>query len=138
MNDTMSLAEREQQVYAKISKKLIDTGEKERIKEWLLAMLEESGWKDQLKKDCLQYAQEHASSSTSETASTANGKKVDEASVSPFKDVSLEGMLSALLSKSKDAVPLHIKVELLNRLRTFFLSKESALATSASATSTHL
>lgn len=29
-NDTMSLAEREQQIYAKISKKLLDTGEKER------------------------------------------------------------------------------------------------------------
>jgi len=27
----MSLAEREQQIYAKISKKLIDTGEKERF-----------------------------------------------------------------------------------------------------------
>lgn len=32
----MSLAEREQQVYAKISKKLIDTGEKERYESYKL------------------------------------------------------------------------------------------------------
>lgn len=60
-------------------------------------MLEESGWKDQLKKDCLQYAQDHTSSNTS-------SKKVDDGSTSPFKDVSLESMLSALTSKSKGTV----------------------------------
>jgi 6-pyruvoyl-tetrahydropterin synthase len=68
----------------------------DRIKEWLMAMLEESGWKEQLSKDCLQYAQTHASAS-----STSISKKNDEAPSSPFNDISLDAMIGALLTKSK-------------------------------------
>lgn len=135
--------------------------ERNRLKEWLLTVLEECGWKDQVKKDCLAYAKEHASTSKAESSSTTS-KKPEDAKSSPMKDVSLDAMLKELLSKSKgmsriyhdlfifkitniglkfdlDAIPLHIKVEFLNRMRSFFQSKDASISASvASSASTHM
>lgn len=63
-------------------------------------MLEESGWKDQLRKDCIQYAKDHPSTEKG----TSNEKKPEDAANSAHKtapDISLEAMINALVSKSK-------------------------------------
>lgn len=63
-------------------------------------MLEECGWKDQVKKDCLQYAKENGISSKSE-ASSSTPKKPEEGKNPSPKDVNLDAMLKELTSKSK-------------------------------------
>ena len=67
-------------------------------------MLEECGWKEQLRQDCLQYAREHstASASSSATNPSSNGKRIETENVAPtFKDMTLESLLGSLQDKAK-------------------------------------
>ena len=72
-------------------------------------MLEECGWKEQLKKDCLAYAREHstaASSSSVAASSVSNGKKGEVEAAPTFKDITLESLLGSLQGKAKGTVPI--------------------------------
>lgn len=63
-------------------------------------MLEECGWKDQVKKDCLQYAKENSITSKADSA-TVTPKKSEDGKSASTKDLNLEAMLKELTSKSK-------------------------------------
>uniref|UniRef100_A0A8I5YLW7 ENY2 transcription and export complex 2 subunit n=1 Tax=Pongo abelii TaxID=9601 RepID=A0A8I5YLW7_PONAB len=52
VTDEVSKMNKDAQMRAAINQKLIETGERERLKELLRAKLIECGWKDQLKAHC--------------------------------------------------------------------------------------
>ncbi|CAE7648645.1 ENY2 [Symbiodinium pilosum] len=76
--------------------KLEETGERERLKQYIISHLNESGWREDLKKQCVEFIQ---------------NKGVEK--------VTLEDMISDIAPKGRAAIPEKLKVEVFNRLRTF-------------------
>ena len=60
-NNMLERRKKDEQVRATIHQKLIDTGEKDRLKNLLRAKLEECGWRDELKNYCKRGNQEQGS-----------------------------------------------------------------------------
>ena len=77
-----------------IEKKLEESGEKERLEEYLRQRLVECGWKDQLKVHCIEIIRT---------------KGLDK--------INLEDLVEELLPKGRSMVPTKIKEDLLSRIK---------------------
>ncbi|CAJ1398759.1 unnamed protein product [Effrenium voratum] len=74
--------------------KLQETGERERLKEYIIGHLNECGWREDLKKQCVDFIQ---------------NKGVEQ--------VSLEEMIADIAPRGRATLPEKLKVEVFNRLR---------------------
>eukprot|EP00244_Chara_vulgaris_P005418 TRINITY_DN21414_c0_g1_i1.p1 TRINITY_DN21414_c0_g1~~TRINITY_DN21414_c0_g1_i1.p1 ORF type:complete len:138 (+),score=10.83 TRINITY_DN21414_c0_g1_i1:116-529(+) len=83
-----------------INIKLIESGEKERLKELLRERLMECGWRDELRALCRKY-----------TMTQGRG------------NVTVDDLVRHITPKGRSGVPDTVKQELLNRIRTFLLSQ---------------
>ena len=77
-----------------IEKKLEESGEKEKLEEYLRQRLVECGWKDQLKVHCIEIIRT---------------KGLDK--------INLEDLVEELLPKGRSMVPTKIKEDLLSRIK---------------------
>ncbi|NXJ08413.1 ENY2 factor, partial [Alectura lathami] len=84
------------QMRATINQKLIETGERERLKDLLRAKLIECGWKDQLKAHCKDVIKEKG-----------------------LEHVTVDDLVAEITPKGRALVPDSVKKELLQRIRTF-------------------
>ncbi|XP_049849736.1 transcription and mRNA export factor ENY2-like [Schistocerca gregaria] len=101
-------------VYSNFYKRLVETGDLERLKLWLTAKLDETGWRGILKRDFIEYVQDHYNSqydSEQESNESSEGTKETNWAI-------IEELTDKFLVKAKDRVPLNIKTELLQRLKT--------------------
>ena len=78
-----------------IEKKLEESGEKEKLEEYLRQKLIESGWKDELKAHCIEIIRT---------------KGLDK--------INLEDLVEELLPKGRSLVPTNVKEELLSKIKT--------------------
>ncbi|KAH7278574.1 hypothetical protein KP509_38G047200 [Ceratopteris richardii] len=83
----------------KFTFQLIESGEKEKLKELLRERLIECGWKDEMKGYC-----------------RALTRKRGRA------DVTLDELIRTITPKGRSSVPDSVKAELLQRIRSFLLS----------------
>lgn len=90
-------------VRAAINQQLIESGEKERLKELLRQRLVESGWRDQLKAECKKIVQE---------------KGVDK--------ITVEELVSQITPKGRSLVPDAVKKELLQKIRAFLATQSTS------------
>ena len=97
----------ESQLRMKLNQKLIESGEKERIKDVLRQRLTECGWKDQLKSHCLTLLK---SKSTAAAQNTAQGNS---------SSVSVEELVAELTPSARLTVPESIKREVTERILKF-------------------
>lgn len=86
----------EAQVRAAINQKLIESGEKEKLKEMLRTKLVQCGWRDEMKGYCREIIRQ---------------KGVDK--------VNVEELVEEITPKGRAAVPAPVKAELLQRVRRF-------------------
>ncbi|BFZ13102.1 hypothetical protein BsWGS_16140 [Bradybaena similaris] len=84
------------QMRATINQKLIETGERERLKELLRARLIECGWRDQLKAYCKEIVQQKG-----------------------LEHITVDDLVSEITPRGRSLVPDEVKKELLQRIRTF-------------------
>ncbi|KAJ8353973.1 hypothetical protein SKAU_G00215400 [Synaphobranchus kaupii] len=94
---------KDSQMRAAINQKLIEMGERERLKELLRAKLIECGWKDQLKAHCKDVIKEKG-----------------------LEHVTVEDLVAEITPKGRALVPDSVKKELLQRIRAF-LAQHSTL-----------
>ncbi|KAF4087966.1 hypothetical protein AMELA_G00077410 [Ameiurus melas] len=87
---------KELQMRAVINQKLIEMGERERLKELLRAKLIECGWRDQLKAHCKEVIKEKG-----------------------IENVTVEDLVAGITPKGRALVPDSVKKELLQRIRAF-------------------
>merc|ERR1712167_122286 len=87
---------KDEQVRATIHQKLIDTGEKDRLKNLLRAKLEECGWRDELKNYCKEVIKNKG-----------------------LEKITVEELVAEITPRGRATVPSAIKAELLQRLRKF-------------------
>jgi len=81
---------------ALIERKLEETGEKARLEEFLRQRLIESGWRDDLKRHCLEIIR-------------AKG----------LERINLEDLVEELLPKGRSLVPTQVKEDLLGQIKVF-------------------
>ncbi|XP_026409592.1 transcription and mRNA export factor ENY2-like [Papaver somniferum] len=82
-----------------INIKLIESGEKERLKELLRDRLSECGWKDEMKALCRAFARK-------------KGRN----------NVTVDDLVQVMIPKGRASVPDFVKEELLHRIRSFLVS----------------
>uniref|UniRef100_A0A0D6R6N9 Transcription and mRNA export factor ENY2 n=1 Tax=Araucaria cunninghamii TaxID=56994 RepID=A0A0D6R6N9_ARACU len=82
-----------------INIKLIESGEKEKLKELLRERLIECGWKDEMKAQCRAFTRKKGSS-----------------------NVTVDELVHAITQKGRSSVPDSVKAELLQRIRSFLMS----------------
>lgn len=87
---------------ANINQKLIESGERDRLKELLRTRLIECGWKDQLKAYCKEIIREKG-----------------------VENVSVDDLVAAVTPKARATVPDIIKRELLNQIKTFLIEQQA-------------
>merc|ERR1711862_915252 len=88
--------DRQAQEQSLLSQKLIETGERERLKQHVMQTLNEIGWRDDLKKHCVQYLQNRG-----------------------VEKVSIEELTMEIAPHGRAMVPDALKTEVFNRIRTF-------------------
>ncbi|XP_038197690.1 transcription and mRNA export factor ENY2 isoform X1 [Arvicola amphibius] len=98
----VSKMNKDAQMRAAINQKLIETGERERLKELLRAKLIECGWKDQLKAHCKEVIKEKG-----------------------LEHVTVDDLVAEITPKGRALVPDSVKKELLQRIRTFLAQHAS-------------
>ena len=101
-----------------IEQRLVETGEKERLKEHLRNRLIESGWREELKLEAKQVSTESEGFFSSSTASVL--QVVDKKGLA---NVTLEDLVKDITPKGRAAVPDAVKKELLVKIQDF-LSKQ--------------
>lgn len=94
---------KETQMRAAINQKLVEMGERERLKELLRAKLAECGWRDQLKAQCKDVIREKG-----------------------LEHVTVEDLVTEIIPKGRALVPDSVKKELLQRI-SVFLAQHSTL-----------
>ncbi|XP_056331794.1 transcription and mRNA export factor ENY2 [Danio aesculapii] len=104
---------KESQMRAAINQKLIEMGERERLKELLRAKLIECGWRDQLKALCKEVIKEKG-----------------------IENVTVEDLVAGVTPKGRALVPDSVKKELLQRIRAF-LAQHSNMMRSISESVCH-
>ncbi|XP_038067927.1 transcription and mRNA export factor ENY2-like [Patiria miniata] len=90
------------QMRAVINQKLIETGEKERLKELLRNKLIECGWRDQLKAHCKDVVRRKG-----------------------IEHVTVDDLVAELTPKGRELVPDDVKKELLQRIKAFLAQQAS-------------
>ncbi|XP_052781374.1 transcription and mRNA export factor ENY2 [Mya arenaria] len=84
------------QMRATINSKLVETGERERLKELLRTRLVECGWRDQLKQHCKEVVRQKG-----------------------LEHITVDDLVAEITPKGRALVPDTVKKELLQRIRTF-------------------
>nr|CAB3242745.1 E(Y)2 transcription and mRNA export factor ENY2 [Phallusia mammillata] len=87
---------RDGQMRAAINQQLVETGEREKLKELLRMRLSECGWRDQLKQICKEIVRERG-----------------------LEHVTVDDLIQEITPQARQLVPDSIKKELLHRIRTF-------------------
>ncbi|XP_074120847.1 transcription and mRNA export factor ENY2-like [Sminthopsis crassicaudata] len=87
----------EAQMKAILHQKLIETGERQRLQEWLRAQLLQCGWKDQLQAHCQDVIQKKG-----------------------LEQVTVDNLIAELTLKGRELVPHSLMEELFQRVKTFF------------------
>ncbi|KAL8566328.1 Transcription and mRNA export factor eny2 [Nucella lapillus] len=87
---------------ATINQKLVETGERERLKELLRTRLIECGWRDQLKSQCKEIVQNKG-----------------------LEHITVDDLVAEITPKGRALVPDSVKKELLQRIRTFLAEQSS-------------
>ncbi|KAL3186633.1 hypothetical protein MRX96_001974 [Rhipicephalus microplus] len=96
--------ERQQRVYqlkASLNQRLLETGERDRLKELLRTRLIECGWKDQMKAHCKEIIRERG-----------------------VENVSVDELVAAITPKGRATVPDIIKRELLHQIKNFMILEQ--------------
>jgi len=91
---------KEAQMKTTINQRLVETGEKERLRDLLRTRLTECGWRDQLK---------------------AHAKEVVKQK--GLEQVTVEELVQEITPKGRALVPDSVKIELLQRIRNFLASQ---------------
>jgi len=89
------------QLRATINQKLIESGEREKLKDLLRTRLIECGWRDQLKIHCKEIVRQKG-----------------------LENITVDDLVTEITPKGRALVPDQVKKELLQRIRTF-LSQQS-------------
>lgn len=110
-------AVREQQLRAAINAKLIETGERERLKELLQQKLIECGWRDQVKSYCKGNF-EIISGFLSLTF-----PQIDVVKAKGLDNITVEDLVLEMVPKGRALVPDSVKKELLQRIRNFLAAQ---------------
>ncbi|XP_022337875.1 transcription and mRNA export factor ENY2 [Crassostrea virginica] len=84
------------QMRATINQKLVETGERDRLKDLLRTRLIECGWRDQLKQHCKEVVKQKG-----------------------LEHITVDDLVSEITPKGRALVPDNVKKELLQRIRTF-------------------
>ncbi|RUS87043.1 hypothetical protein EGW08_005196 [Elysia chlorotica] len=90
------------QMRATINQKLVETGERERLKELLRARLIECGWRDELKAYCKEIVQQKG-----------------------LEHITVDDLVSEMTPRGRSLVPDEVKKELLQRIRTFLAQQSN-------------
>ncbi|XP_002734714.1 transcription and mRNA export factor ENY2 [Saccoglossus kowalevskii] len=93
---------RDAQMRATINQKLVETGEKERLKELLRTKLIECGWRDQLKAYCKEVVRQKG-----------------------LEHITVDDLVAEITPKGRALVPDSVKKELLQRIRTFLAQQSN-------------
>ncbi|CAM9525225.1 unnamed protein product [Heterosigma akashiwo] len=99
---SQQIAERQrkdEQVRASIMQKLIETGEKDRLKELLRQRLIQCGWRDELKEYCKEIIKNKG-----------------------LEKITVDELIAEITPRGRATVPDDIKTELLQRIRKFLQS----------------
>jgi len=101
MNDSSAEARKlkEAQIRATINQKLIETGEKDRLKDLLRTKLVECGWRDEMKTYCREVIKSKG-----------------------LENVTVEELVADITPRGRSTVPNNVKAELLQRIRKFLAS----------------
>ncbi|XP_037093433.1 transcription and mRNA export factor ENY2-like [Pollicipes pollicipes] len=94
--------DREAEMRTAINLKLVETGEKEKLKELLRTRLIECGWRDQLKAQCKEVVREQG-----------------------LENVTVDDLVTVITPKGRALVPDSVKKELLQRIKTFLAQQTS-------------
>jgi enhancer of yellow 2 transcription factor len=84
------------QLRATINQKLIESGEREKLKDLLRTRLIECGWRDQLKIHCKEIVRQKG-----------------------LENITVDDLVTEITPKGRALVPDQVKKELLQRIRTF-------------------
>ncbi|XP_064466700.1 transcription and mRNA export factor ENY2-like [Ornithodoros turicata] len=103
MSDSQERKQREQQMKSTINQKLLESGERDRLKELLRTRLIECGWKDQLKAHCKEVIKEKG-----------------------VENVTVDDLIAEITPKGRATVPDSIKRELLQEIRKFLAEQQSS------------
>lgn len=95
---------RENKMRIQINQKLVETGERERLKELLRTRLIECGWRDQLKAQCKEIVRKKG-----------------------LENVRVDDLVAEITPRGRALVPDQVKKELLQQIRTF-LAQQSNLS----------
>mmetsp|Transcript_22679 Transcript_22679/g.29669 ORF Transcript_22679/g.29669 Transcript_22679/m.29669 type:complete len:103 (+) Transcript_22679:168-476(+) len=90
---------KDEQVRASIMQKLIETGEKDRLKELLRQRLVQCGWRDELKEYCKEIIKNKG-----------------------LEKITVDELIAEITPRGRATVPDDIKTELLQRIRKFLQS----------------
>ncbi|KAG2786442.1 hypothetical protein JG687_00008254 [Phytophthora cactorum] len=95
----------DEEVKARISERLVQSGEKERLKELLRLKLVECGWRDEMKLHCKE---------------VIRNKGIDQ--------VTVEDLIEEITPKGRASVPEDVKKNLLEKIKAF-IEKEADIKT---------
>jgi len=101
MADVQEKKMRDAQMRATINQKLIETGERERLKELLRTRLIECGWRDQLKAYCKEVVRQKG-----------------------LEHITVDDLVAEITPKGRALVPDQVKKELLQRIRAFLAQQQ--------------
>mmetsp|Transcript_63875 Transcript_63875/g.152336 ORF Transcript_63875/g.152336 Transcript_63875/m.152336 type:complete len:113 (-) Transcript_63875:156-494(-) len=90
-----------------LSRKLSESGERDRLKQYIVTTLNQCGWREEMKKQCTEIIK-------------AKGAE----------NITMEDIMNELAPRGRTSVPDDLKTELFNRLRTF--AEENEIDPSAS------
>lgn len=91
------MSDRSGQVRSVINNKLVETGEKERLKERLKNRLTECGWTDDMKAHAREIVKERG-----------------------LEQITVDELVRAITPKGRDTVPTSVKQELLSEIKDFW------------------
>lgn len=101
MADLQERKIKDAQMRAKINQKLVETGERERLKELLRTRLIECGWRDELKQYCKEIVKQKG-----------------------LEHITVDDLVDEITPKGRALVPDSVKKELLQRIRQFLAELE--------------
>jgi len=93
---------RDAQMRATINQKLVETGEREKLKELLRTRLIECGWRDQLKVHCKEIVRQKG-----------------------LENITVDDLVTEITPKGRALVPDQVKKELLQRIRSFLAQQSN-------------
>ncbi|ESN92064.1 hypothetical protein HELRODRAFT_181843 [Helobdella robusta] len=105
MDKTSEEKKREHQIKVKatINQKLIESGERERLKELLRTRLIECGWRDQLKLHCKEIVKQKG-----------------------LENITVDDLVSEITPRARSLVPDEVKKEMLQRIKAFVGQQSNA------------